>query len=157
MGSYNNWNNIHMLPKSTPFETFDEIHQVVLDGISDNMALLVQSGKSGIINTVDTITNKCYVIKFISEEYTLQNNTTIYGQIISADELVVKEKYIFSMQENSNWYWKQQQLQQNIIVTIRIILHLCLDVVRTIDVKGTPKLVCNKFNQKNKYKDILFV
>ena len=38
MGSYNNWNIIDLTPKSTPFEAFYEIHQVVLDGISDNMA-----------------------------------------------------------------------------------------------------------------------
>ena len=42
--SYNNWNIIYLKPKSTPFESFDEIHKVVLDGTSENMASLVQSG-----------------------------------------------------------------------------------------------------------------
>ena len=37
LGSIKNWNIIHMSPKSTPFELFEEIHQVVIDGISDNM------------------------------------------------------------------------------------------------------------------------
>ena len=41
LGSFNNWNIIELLPKSTSFDTFDEIYQVVLDGISDNMASLV--------------------------------------------------------------------------------------------------------------------
>ena len=77
---------------------FDEIHQVVLDFISDNVASLVQSGKYSIINTADTTTNGFYVIQFISEAYTLQNNTKIDGQIISADELVVKAQYLLSMQ-----------------------------------------------------------
>ena len=40
--------------KSTPFDAFDEIHQVVLDGTSDNMASLVQYRKYGDINTADT-------------------------------------------------------------------------------------------------------
>ena len=35
----------------------DEIHQVVLDGISDNMESLVESGKYGAINTTDSSTN----------------------------------------------------------------------------------------------------
>ena len=39
--SFNNWNIIQLLQKSTPYDAFDEIHQVVLDGISYNMALLV--------------------------------------------------------------------------------------------------------------------
>ena len=39
--SFNNWNIIELSPKSTSSDTFDEIHQVVLDGISDIMASLV--------------------------------------------------------------------------------------------------------------------
>ena len=43
LGSFNNWNIIQLFQKSTPSEAFDEIHQVVLDIISDNTALLVES------------------------------------------------------------------------------------------------------------------
>ena len=64
--SFNNWNIIKLSQKSTSLDTFDEIHQVVFDGISDNMALLVESGKYGAINTTDTTTNGFYVIMFTS-------------------------------------------------------------------------------------------
>ena len=66
------------------------------------MASLVQSGKYDSINTSDTTTNGFYVIKFISEAYTLQNNTTIDGQMISSGELVVKAQYLCYTKENSN-------------------------------------------------------
>ena len=46
----------------------------------------------GAINKDYITTNRFYVIQFISEAYTLQNNTTIDGQIISADEKVAKSK-----------------------------------------------------------------
>ena len=36
-----------MSQKSTPSDAFDEIHQVVLDGIGDNMASLFEPGKYG--------------------------------------------------------------------------------------------------------------
>ena len=81
---------------------FDEIHQVVLDGISDHMASLVQSGMYGAINIDETTKHVFYVIKFISKAYTLQHNTQIYGQVISAGELFFKAQYIFSMKENTN-------------------------------------------------------
>ena len=84
LGSSNNWNIIHLTQKSTPFKYFGDIQKVVLDGISDNMASLVQSGMYGVINTYDTTTNGLYVIQYLSEAYTLQNNTTIDGQVISA-------------------------------------------------------------------------
>ena len=71
------------------------------------MASLVQSGNYGAINTADTTTNGLYVIMFISEAYTIQNNTAIVGQVISAGGLVVKAQYICSIQENINWYWNK--------------------------------------------------
>ena len=98
MGSYNNWNIIDTTPKSTTFEAYDEIHQVFLYQISENVASLVQSVMYGAINTDYTTSNVFYVIQFISEAYTLQNNTTIDGKYISDGELVVKLKYLCSMQ-----------------------------------------------------------
>ena len=79
-----------LAPKSTPFESFDEIHKAVIEGISKNTASLSQSGMYGDIDTDDNTTNRFYVIPLSSETYTLQNITTIDGQIISAGELVVK-------------------------------------------------------------------
>ena len=88
------------------------------------------------------------LFKFISEAYTLQNNTTIYGQVISSGELFIKAQYLCSMQENTNWYWKQKPLQQTIIVPTRTILHPRLDVIKIIYVQGIPKNVCNRIQAK---------
>ena len=63
-------------------------------------------GIYGAIHTDETTKTVLYVIQFISEEYTLQNNTQIDGQNISAGELVVKAQYLWSMQESTNWYCK---------------------------------------------------
>ena len=71
LGSYNNWNIIHLTPKSIPSEEFDEINSVVFEGISENMASLVQLGMYGSINTDDTTTNGFYVIQFLSDACTL--------------------------------------------------------------------------------------
>ena len=94
MGLYNNCSIIYITPKSIPFGAFDNIHEVVLDVISENMASLVQSGMYSEINTDNTTKNGFYVIQFLSEAYTLQNNTTIDGQVISDGELYVKAKYL---------------------------------------------------------------
>ena len=52
------------------------------------------------------------------------------------------------MQENTNWYWKQQLLQQNIIVPKHIILHPYIGVVRITYVQDIPKTVCNSIQAK---------
>ena len=51
LGAFNSWKIIQLSSTSTSSDTFDEMHQVVLDGISDNMASLVESGTYGDINT----------------------------------------------------------------------------------------------------------
>ena len=56
LGSFNNWNIITLSHKATTSEAFEDIHQVVLDGISDNMASMVQSGKYSAMDTTDTST-----------------------------------------------------------------------------------------------------
>ena len=117
-----------MSPKSTSSDTFDEIHQVVLDRISDYMASLAESGKYGAINTTDISTNGFYVIMFTSGVYKIQENTTTDGQIITAGELVVKAKYLCSMQIDTNWYWNKQPKHHVITVPTRTILHTQLEV-----------------------------
>ena len=100
--SFKNWNIIQFSQKSTPSDTFDETHQVVLDVISDNMASLVESGKYGAINITDTETNQFYVIMFTSEAYTIQYNTKIDGHIITSNKLVVKSQCLCYMQVDTN-------------------------------------------------------
>ena len=85
---------------------FDEIHQVVLDGISDNISALVHPVKYGFINTDDTKTNEFYVIQLISEAYTLKKHTQI-DIFVSAGELAVRAQYLCSIQENINFYLKK--------------------------------------------------
>ena len=65
-GSDNNWNIIELTPKSTTFEVFDEVHKVVLDRISENMALLVQSGMYDAIDIDDNTKHGFYVIQLLS-------------------------------------------------------------------------------------------
>ena len=41
LGSFNNWNVLKISQKSTRSDVFDEVHQVVHNGICDNIASLV--------------------------------------------------------------------------------------------------------------------
>ena len=52
------------------------------------------------------------------------------------------------MQENTNWYCKQESPQHNIIFPSRTTINPCLDVVRITDVQDTPKTICNSIQEK---------
>ena len=72
--------------KSITFEAFEDIHQIVLNGISYIMASLDQSSKYGPMNIADTSKNGYDDIMFISEACNLKNNITIFRTIITAGE-----------------------------------------------------------------------
>ena len=121
------------------------------------MASLVESGTYGSINTTDISTNGFYVIMFTSEAYTLQENTTIDGQIITAGELVVKAQYICSIQIETNWYWNKQSKKNVITVPTRKILHPQLEVSAVTDFYKILTSVCIRTQEKKLYQDSLYV
>ena len=52
------------------------------------------------------------------------------------------------MQENTNWYWKQQPLQYHIIVSTRTAINPRLDVIIIRYVQDTPKNLCSRNKAK---------
>ena len=89
---------------------------------------------------------------FTSEACTLQDNTTIEGQIITAGELVIKSQYLCYIQIDTNWYWNQHPQQHVITVPRCLILHPRLEVKAVTDFHDIPKSVCNRIQEKNHIK-----
>ena len=112
------------------------------------MASLVESGKYGAINTTNTATNLFYAIMLISEAYTLQDNTTIDGHIITARELIVKAQYLLSMKLYTNWYCNEHPQQNVITLPTRTIPHPQLEVNAATYFDTITKIVCNRTQEK---------
>ena len=85
---------------------------------------------------------------FTSRAYTLQENTTTDRKIITAGELVVKEKYLCSMQVETNLYWSQQPKHHVITVSTRTIPHTQLEVNAVTAFHGIPKIICTSTQAK---------
>ena len=71
-------------------------------------------------------------------------NQIFYGHIITAGELVVKAKYLCSMQIDTNWYCNQQPKHHVITVPTRKILHPQLEVNAVTYFHATTKSVCTR-------------
>ena len=82
------------------------------------------------------------------EEYTLQDNTTIDRQIITAGKLVVKSQYLCPMQVDTNWSWNKNTQHNVTTVPTRTILHPGLEVNTITDIHDTPKSVCTRMQAK---------
>ena len=98
LGSFNNCNIHKFSHKETYSEDIDKINQVVYDGISENMCALVQTGKYGANNKTYNTIMVLYVIKFLSEAYTLQGDARCDGKSSLAGDLVVKAHYMNCIQ-----------------------------------------------------------
>ena len=94
---------------------------------------------------------------FTSGIYKLQENTTIDGQIITAGELVVKEKYLCSMQVDTNWYWNQQPKHHVITVPTHTIIHPQLEVDAIIEFHAIPTSACSRTQAKKPSQGSLYV
>ena len=85
---------------------------------------------------------------FTSGAYTLQENTTIDGQILIAGELVLNTKYLCSLQVDTNWYWNQQPNHHVITVPTRTILHPQLEGEAITDFHAIPTSICSRTQKK---------
>ena len=56
------------------------------------------------------------------------------------------------MQENTNWYWKQQPFQQTIVVPTRTILNSHLEVIIIRYVQDIPKNIFGRSEAKKAIK-----
>ena len=79
LGYLNNWKIFQFTNKTTTSEDFNAVHKVFIDGISDNMASILQLGKYGAMNASDPTTMGYYVIKYLSKPHTLQEYQTTDG------------------------------------------------------------------------------
>ena len=106
------------------------------------MSALVQNGKYGATNTSYPTTIGYYVVKFLSEPYTLQGGKTVYKQVINTGIIIVKSEYLSIMNVNKNWYWKKLGTTESVIIETHTIFYPCLYVSTIKNVSDIPRSLC---------------
>ena len=79
----------------TDEENYEHIYWTILGGNVMSISLIIMEGKYGSIDTDDSLCHGYYIIKFSSSPYTLQADLSIFGQVISSDEMVCEGTYYF--------------------------------------------------------------
>ena len=98
----------------------------MFDGISDNMYSLVKLGIYGAINAAHITKMGYYLIKYISEPYTLQKDQTKDGKVGKAGELVFKAVYLGIVKAKTIFYWKQHVTNHSVIISTHTVFNPCL-------------------------------
>ena len=70
-----------------------------------------------------------FAIQFVSEVYTLKEDTTHYRQIITDVELVVKANHSIFIIEKKKCHWEKKQQQKAVVVPTITIVHPYLDAM----------------------------
>jgi hypothetical protein len=96
-----------------------ELHHSVLGAMEAHMSLMIRKGKVGVIGTADKAMMGYYVIKWLSEPYTLQEETEGMSGMICVGTMVANMLYFNQVERARNWY---TQYNMSTAVEVRYVL-----------------------------------
>ena len=81
-----------------------ELHHSVLGAMEARMSLMIREGEVGAIGTADEATMGYYVVKWLSEPYTLQEETEGMSGMIGVGTMVADMLYFNQVERARHWY-----------------------------------------------------
>jgi hypothetical protein len=101
----NDWKICRLVPKSDDEEKGPrESLTCVLNALEARMSLMVREGDIGVVGTDDEAAMGYYLIRWLSEPYTLQEDTEGMSGIIDAGATVIDGLYYSRVQRAPYWY-----------------------------------------------------
>ncbi len=131
-----------------------ELHNSVLGAMEACMSLMVCKGKMGAIGMVDEAALGYYVVKWLSNPYTLQEETAEgMSRMIDAGTMVADVLYFNRVERGTHWY---TQSNLTTVVEVRYVL-LTGFQLQTISETNRVPTACNRREaaQKKAVKDML--
>ena len=83
---------------------YERVNRTILHGNVMNMPFIIIEEKYGAIDANDSACHGYYIIRFSSSTYTLLEDLSIDGQVISLGEMVFKGTYYFPININYHYY-----------------------------------------------------
>ena len=131
----NDWKCCALVPKTEADEKeARKSIRSVLHAFEARMSLTVHEGEVGAVGTTDEAANGYYLVKWISEPYTLQADTEGMSGIISAGKMVVDAVYFNRVQRAPLWY------TPSAMVTIMEVKHILKTGLQVQPISATNAL-----------------
>ena len=83
---------------------FDDIHKIILDGISSHVCYVVSTEEFGVVSTDNPNKYSYYIIKFTYNLCTIRGGVSIYGRIIEMGYQVSNACYLSFLIQGYKWY-----------------------------------------------------
>ena len=100
-GSYNDWIIMTFVNKKTPDNEYDNVHRLVMSGLTKNMSSKIIVGNIGVVATNDTNTEGYFLVQFDSVPCPLQEDTTLDGIELHAGVIVCNAEYFYPAKKKS--------------------------------------------------------
>ena len=116
----NDWKICRLVPKTEADKKgARESHHSVLGAMEAHMSLMIREGEVGAIGTADEATMGYYVVKWLSEPYTLQEETEGMSGMIGVGTMVADMLYFNQVERARHWY---TQSNMTTVVEVRYVL-----------------------------------
>jgi len=100
----NNWKIFQLVPKKPDDEKgARESIQCVLNALEARVLLMMCIGEVGAVGTMDAAAMGYYMVKWLSEPYTLQEETVGMASLIGTGKMVAKAVYFNRVQCTPYW------------------------------------------------------
>ena len=114
---------------------------MVLDGVVNDKAQMIQVGSIGVIDADDRHSGGYYMLELESSSYKPYKNKTIDGQGIEYGELVANKRYLISAISYSRWYVKSRDGNIENIISLRTVIKRGISVRKTRSISELPPFI----------------
>jgi hypothetical protein len=137
----NDWKICRLVPKTeVDKKGARESHHSVLSAMEARMSLMIREGELGAIGTADKATMGYYVFKWLSEPYTLQEETEGMSGMICMGMMVVDALYFNQVGRAPHWY---TQSGKTTVAEVRYVLLTSLQLQPISETNKLPT-ACNR-------------
>jgi len=138
----NDWKIFQLVPKK-PYDEKGarESIQCVLNALEARVSLMMRIGEVGAVGTTDAAVMGYYMVKWLSEPYTLQEEKGGMASLIGTGNMVAKAVYFNRVQERAPYWYTLSG--EHTIVEMRHVLRTGLHLQPTSVANKLPQ-VCNR-------------
>ena len=106
----------------------------------------MQTGNYDAINETYTRILVHYVLNYIFDAITLQEDTTTDNEVSPAGELAVRSLHLSHMKKKEKLVLQAEKNEQDVIILTHTIVHPCLDVSLINNFADIIRSICNNKN-----------
>ena len=149
---YNNWRVVNLITTNIATEDEEKIYNTILHGIEARMNERILIGTFGAMRTDDEATQGYYLVKWITEPYTIQEDILMKGvkppQTAFAGEIICDALFWNPVPGAVDWYTSMTKKEGMVMIRLKQVLVTGLTMMEISERNMLPR-TCNRKEATN--------